>query len=279
MDDMDEIVDFSPIKVTCTTTDCSNNLHCFNQDKVELKQKREKNNIVNNTSVNINNSMSGGSSNNKKINKSGKKGAGKNIKDSLTSDEEQSNEEKELYKLDIPDFLTEDDPIPENISTNIYGPCIGCGDDPIDWEKVHQNDFREAKQKLEDMRIEYIRDHYWKIDIEQHAINYALRKGRTELKNVVKKRLIRSVGNEVNFREGIQTPFKGANPIFYAQHATATCCRECMNLWHKIPPGTKLNEDELDYLTNLIMIYINDRIPSLGENGIKVPRIKKEKSQ
>ncbi len=35
--------------------------------------------------------------------------------------------------------------------------------------------------------------------------------------------------------DGKQTPFSG-HPVFVAQHATATCCRNCLSKWHGIPP-------------------------------------------
>ncbi len=35
--------------------------------------------------------------------------------------------------------------------------------------------------------------------------------------------------------DGKQTPFRG-HPVFVAQHATATCCRNCLSKWHGIPP-------------------------------------------
>ena len=38
--------------------------------------------------------------------------------------------------------------------------------------------------------------------------------------------------------DGKQTPTKG-HPVFIAQHATATCCRECIRKWHKMQPGMK----------------------------------------
>ncbi len=34
--------------------------------------------------------------------------------------------------------------------------------------------------------------------------------------------------------DGRQTPREG-NTIFYAQHATASCCRTCIEYWHGIP--------------------------------------------
>lgn len=40
-----------------------------------------------------------------------------------------------------------------------------------------------------------------------------------------------------------QTPFKG-HRIFIAQHATATCCRECLEKWHGLERGKELREGE-----------------------------------
>jgi hypothetical protein len=36
--------------------------------------------------------------------------------------------------------------------------------------------------------------------------------------------------------DGKQTPMRG-HPVFIAQHATATCCRGCLEKWHAIPRG------------------------------------------
>lgn len=41
--------------------------------------------------------------------------------------------------------------------------------------------------------------------------------------------------------DGKQTPTKG-HPVFIAQHAAATCCRECIRKWHKIQPGKELSQ-------------------------------------
>lgn len=40
-------------------------------------------------------------------------------------------------------------------------------------------------------------------------------------------------------RDGRQTPWKG-HPVFVAQHATATCCRSCLQKWHGMPKGREL---------------------------------------
>ena len=44
-------------------------------------------------------------------------------------------------------------------------------------------------------------------------------------------------------KDGKQTPFRG-HPVFVAQHATACCCRGCLEKWHQIPKGRSLNVDE-----------------------------------
>ncbi len=55
--------------------------------------------------------------------------------------------------------------------------------------------------------------------------------------------------------DGKQTPMRG-HPVFIAQHATATCCRGCIEKWHKIPKGIDLSDDQQEYLVNLIMEWI-----------------------
>ena len=56
--------------------------------------------------------------------------------------------------------------------------------------------------------------------------------------------------------DGKQTPMKG-HPVFVAQHATATCCRGCLYKWHKIEKNKKLNQQEIIYIVNLIMCWID----------------------
>ena len=55
--------------------------------------------------------------------------------------------------------------------------------------------------------------------------------------------------------DGKQTPMKG-HPVFVAQHATATCCRECIRKWHKIQPGRELSRIQQEYLVDVIMTWI-----------------------
>ncbi|MGL5697851.1 MAG: DUF4186 domain-containing protein [Kluyvera sp.] len=51
--------------------------------------------------------------------------------------------------------------------------------------------------------------------------------------------------------DGKQTPMRG-HPVFIAQHATATCCRGCLEKWHQIPQGQVLNEAQQHYIVGVI---------------------------
>lgn len=55
--------------------------------------------------------------------------------------------------------------------------------------------------------------------------------------------------------DGAQTPMKN-HPVFIAQHATATCCRGCLEKWHHIPKGRELKDNEINYVVSLIMSWI-----------------------
>ncbi|MGV8152480.1 MAG: DUF4186 family protein [Candidatus Nanoarchaeia archaeon] len=62
--------------------------------------------------------------------------------------------------------------------------------------------------------------------------------------------------------DGWQTPLSGYY-IFVAQHATATCCRKCIEKWHKIPKDKILTQEELDFFAGLIIEWINGQINKL----------------
>lgn len=51
--------------------------------------------------------------------------------------------------------------------------------------------------------------------------------------------------------DGRQTPWRN-HPIFVAQHATATCCRGCLDKVHEIAKGHVLTEDEIAYVLRTI---------------------------
>ena len=58
---------------------------------------------------------------------------------------------------------------------------------------------------------------------------------------------------------GNQTPTKN-HPVFIAQHATATCCRGCIEKWYHIPKEKELNDKEIKSIKAIIMSWINREI-------------------
>lgn len=150
------------------------------------------------------------------------------------------------------------------------GPCRDCGADLVDWERVHARNINDVAHTFAALKTELIRHHYWHEPFDERAINHARRKGRTGMREAAENRLRTSVGPAQPFRDGTQTP-KDGNALFYAQHATATCCRTCLEVWYGIPKGRDLTDDELGYLTELVLLYVWERLPDLKEDGERVP--------
>lgn len=60
--------------------------------------------------------------------------------------------------------------------------------------------------------------------------------------------------------DGKQTPMRG-HPVFVAQHATATCCRGCLQKWHRIPAGAALTSEEKVYIVNILQRWLTNHLP------------------
>lgn len=195
-----KLPDLKPLKLSCTRTDCDNDLHCYRQSRKKIKHPA--------------------------------------------------------------------------------GSCQNCGAELVDWPRIQLRDFQDLAHTLESLRTECVRHDFWHIEIEQYALNYALRKGRVGLETAVRNRIRKSIGIRSSF-DGRQTPMPGEgkrpNIIHYAQHATASCCRRCIEYWHGIPPDKPLTEEQIEYFARLCLKYIDERLPDLPEKGRKVPPIRNPK--
>ena len=60
-------------------------------------------------------------------------------------------------------------------------------------------------------------------------------------------------------KDGRQTPYRG-HVVFVAQHATATCCRTCLQKWHGIEKGRELSEDELAYAVEVVARWVEREV-------------------
>lgn len=105
-------------------------------------------------------------------------------------------------------------------------------------EDLSKSKFRNSF-RLRDNDKKYISDKSISV-VRKHAYDF------------VTKRL----SSDKIINDGKQTPMKG-HPVFIAQHATGTCCRGCLYKWHGIIKNKKLRIDEIDYIVDVIMEWIN----------------------
>ena len=126
-----------------------------------------------------------------------------------------------------------------------YTPHTGCAD-AIKYTlpdrnalfaRLGRSDFRSRFHLTEKDR-QYVRDKGFDT-IRSHAADF------------VAKRL----SPENPDKDGKQTPMRG-HPVFPAQHATACCCRSCLEKWHNIPAGKVLNAGEQAYIVDVLMDWI-----------------------
>ncbi len=90
-------------------------------------------------------------------------------------------------------------------------------------------------------------------------IAYVREKGMDTVRRHAREIVLKRLAPAVIPNDGKQTPMRGApkgHPVFLAQHATGTCCRECLETWHGIPKGRELTEQETEYVIGVIMEWI-----------------------
>jgi len=61
--------------------------------------------------------------------------------------------------------------------------------------------------------------------------------------------------------DGKQTPWRN-HPVFVAQHATATCCRGCLEKVHEIAKGHELSGSERAHVLRAIERWIAEQVNS-----------------
>lgn len=115
------------------------------------------------------------------------------------------------------------------------------------------NDLSKSKFRssfhLRKYMIVYIDKIGWK-KIESHCIDF------------INKR----IATYPVINDGKQTPMKG-HPVFIAQHATATCCRGCLEKWYHIPKNRDLTEKEKKFIAALIIEWLRKEYRRIDKDG------------
>ena len=153
------------------------------------------------------------------------------------------------------------------------GRCWNCGIYLVDWNRVHQQSLDDVRYTFHCLKYEVIRHKFWHKELDPWAVNNAIRRGRIAMPGYAEKRIRQSVGPAQPIKDGQQTKGEG-DVLFYAQHATATCCRPCIEAWHGIPQGRELTDEEIAYFAKLLVLYVDDRMPDLNAERQKVPSIR-----
>ncbi len=91
-----------------------------------------------------------------------------------------------------------------------------------------------------------------KFKLTQKDRDYIATKGLETIKEHAFQFIHSRVAADFPKNDGKQTPMRG-HPVFIAQHATATCCRGCIQKWHGIKKGRALNERKVEFIVALIM--------------------------
>ena len=86
------------------------------------------------------------------------------------------------------------------------------------------------QQKLASLRKSKFRS---KFNLTQKDRDYIAAKGLETIKDHAYQFINSRVAPDFPKNDGKQTPIRG-HPVFIAQHATATCCRKCIQKWHGI---------------------------------------------
>jgi hypothetical protein len=147
------------------------------------------------------------------------------------------------------------------------GPCRACGKEPVDFARLAKRDLKDADHTVEMLKLECIRHHYWcDKRIDAAALTSARRAGMKALRAEAEAIIRGSVAQPNHPRAGRQTPWEG-KIVYYAQHATACCCRRCLEVWYSISRKEDLTPEQIGYFTELVCRYILERVPGITEEG------------
>jgi hypothetical protein len=98
-----------------------------------------------------------------------------------------------------------------------------------------------------------------KFHLQGKDLEYLHNKGLTTVLSHANDFISKRLAPAFPEKDGKQTPFRG-HPVFVAQHATACCCRGCLEKWHRIPKGRALNVDEQTYILNVLKGWLLEEL-------------------
>jgi hypothetical protein len=94
-----------------------------------------------------------------------------------------------------------------------------------------------------------------KFHLQGKDLDYLRAKGLPTVMDHAHGFIAKRLAPAVPVNDGKQTPFRG-HPVFVAQHATACCCRGCLEKWHRVPKGHVLTQEEQVYLATVMQRWL-----------------------
>lgn len=139
--------------------------------------------------------------------------------------------------------------------------CTGCGKAIIDWNRIDIHNLEDKEYFVECLKKETCRNAFWNLEIPNYMVKAASKLNVDEMRLKVIKILSKKINKKKLeiYRDGTQTP-KGKDIISLGQHATGTCCRKCIEEWYGIDRNKIMRYKEINFLAEIIMVYIMQKI-------------------
>lgn len=151
--------------------------------------------------------------------------------------------------------------------------CQSCGDSGVDWDVLHDRDLTHVDVMFDQLQRELIRHVFFTAPLDEKARKNIEKIGVDKTREGVRAHLQKKIAIvDKIFRDGMQTP-KRDRVVHFAQHATATCCRSCLDYWYGIPRNRDLTDEELSFCEGLVHAYMD-----LRKDEISAAEGMKEKS-
>lgn len=92
---------------------------------------------------------------------------------------------------------------------------------------------------------------------------YIAYRGWDEIRSQAREIISQRLAPAFPHNDGKQTPMRG-HVVFIAQHATGCCCRGCLQKWHGIAPGKELSKEEIEYVCDVLIAWLEDKSGDLS---------------
>ena len=113
--------------------------------------------------------------------------------------------------------------------------------------------YKQLFERLENSRFRS------RFHLKQNDIDYIHEKGLDTIRKHAEDFITKREAPAYIPNDGKQTPMRG-HPVFIAQHATACCCRGCLNKWYRIPKNVELTPVQQEKIVNLLMAWIEKQM-------------------